>query len=144
MDELKYMNLKGLENIDVPEGLEDRLSMKIDQWAAEEENKVLEMNDETAVPSKGKRIRFNLFRTLSVAASIAIVVCITAVVVENTRVNPAHKDTFDDPQMACAEAQKALSMLAYNLNRGVEHLEMAREISARTNNTINNTLKSLE
>lgn len=36
MEELKYLNLKRTGEAEVPEGLEERLSMNIDLWAEEE------------------------------------------------------------------------------------------------------------
>jgi hypothetical protein len=143
MDELKHLNLKGIENIEIPEGLEERLSMKIDLWADEEEK-----NSETATQEKAtgksRTARFSLFRTVAVAASIILAAGITAIALRTDNNNPAHKDTFDNPETACIEAKKALSLLAYNLEKGMNHLEKAKEISNRTNNIIDNTLKSIE
>ena len=135
MDELKHLNTEGLNDIEIPDGLEARLSMKIDQWAESETSKQVSEH-----PLRKKR--FSMFRTVSIAASIALLFGIGLML--HSQGNQAHKDTYDNPEQARQEAEKALNLLAYNLSKGMEQLEKVKEISATTNSTISKTLKTLE
>ena len=139
MDELKYLHTEGLKDIEIPDGLEDRLSMMIDQL---EENEECAAKATVALPAKpARKVRLRIIQAVSVAACIALIFGTATIL--NSKDDPAHKDTFDNPETACIEAEKALSLLAYNLGEGVKHLEMSKEISVRTNNTINRTIEKL-
>ena len=137
MDELKHLNTEGLNDIEIPDGLEDRLSRKIDQWAKSEGETSKQVSEH---PLRKKR--FSMFRTVSIAASIALLFGIGLML--HSQGNQAHKDTYDNPEQARQEAEKALNLLAYNLSKGMEQLEKVKEISADTNSTISKTLKTLE
>lgn len=137
MDELKHLNTEGLNDIEIPDGLEDRLSRKIDQWAKSEGETSKQVSEH---PLRKKR--FSMFRTVSIAASIALLFGIGLML--HSQSDHAHKDTYDDPEQARQEAEKALNLLAYNLSKGMEQLEKVKEISATTNSTISKTLKTLE
>ena len=115
MDEL---NLKTLEQIPIPEGLEERLSVKIDEWEREE---------------KKPRRRISVLRYVAAAACFALVFGVGYHLMnqeENT--NLAEQDTYQDPVKAQQEAERALNMLAMNLNKGMGHLEKAKALSDRT------------
>ena len=60
MDEL---NDKALEQIPIPEGLEERLSAKIDEWEQEERNQKVQR----------RRLLPSVLRYTAVAASVALV-----------------------------------------------------------------------
>lgn len=135
MDELKHLNTEGLNDIEIPDGLEARLSMKIDQWA-ESERKVAK-----PAPQQRKK-RISLLRTASIAASIALLLGIGITLSNHD--NKVQRDTFDNPEQARQEAEKALNLLVYNLGKGMEQLNKVKEISGSTNSTINNSLKLLE
>lgn len=137
MDELKHLNTEGLNDIEIPDGLEDRLSRKIDQWAKSEGETSKQVSEH---PLRKKR--FSMFRTVSIAASIALLFGIGLML--HGQSDHAHKDTYDDPEQARQEAEKALNLLAYNLSKGMEQLEKVKEISADTNSTISKTFKTLE
>ena len=137
MDELKHLNTEGLNDIEIPDGLEDRLSRKIDQWAKSEGETSKQVSEH---PLRKKR--FSMFRTVSIAASIALLFGIGLML--HGQSDHAHKDTYDNPEQARQEAEKALNLLAYNLSKGMEQLEKVKEISATTNSTISKTLKTLE
>lgn len=105
---METTDMKELENIQIPEGLEERLSMKIDEWEREE-----------------KRRTSRQWRTvISVAASLAIVAGIGWTFLRPSE-NLGEKDTYSDPQQAYEEASKALELLAVNLNKGFETLNEA-------------------
>lgn len=129
MDELKYLDLEGLEEIAVPEGLEARLSAKIDEWGEAE---------------RRRSVRIGMWRKVAVAASLALAIGVTVLLSLSQGGNPAHRDTYDNPEMARAEAEKALALLAYNLNRGRQQLELAEDAARVVNETIGKTLKQLE
>jgi uncharacterized protein HemX len=127
MDEL---NLKDLEHIPIPEGLEKRLSEKIDEWEQAEK--------------KPHFFSFNKpLRYVSVAASIALVLGLGYILLQQkVSINLAEQDTYRDPAIAKREAERALNLLASNLNRGMEQMKKAKDISDKTEHTLNKQLKS--
>ena len=52
-----------------------------------------------------------------------------------------YKDTFNDPEEAAIEAQKALTLFSDNYNKGIELLSMAAGNINKTNEIIRKTLK---
>ena len=133
MDELDY---KALEQIPIPEGLEERLSAKIDQWEQEEQK------------AKHHRLLPRALRYIAAAASVALVIGVgyNLVSQERNRIL-AEQDTYQDPVKAQQEAERALTLLAVNLNKGMGHLEKAKAMSDKTEKTFNeqlNVLKSYE
>ena len=126
------LNLKELEQIPIPEGLEERLSAKIDEWERAEK--------------KPRRITFpQPLRYASIAASIALVLGLGYHFLrQDETVNLAEQDTYNDPVVAQREAERALNLLALNLNKGMGHLEKAKALSEKTENTLNKQLKALE
>lgn len=130
MDEL---NLKALEQIPIPEGLEERLSAKIDQWEREEQK----ARQHTLMP--------RVLRYTAVAASLALVFGVGLHLLNNdTPSDLAEQDTYQDPVLAQQEAERALNLLAYNLNKGMGHLEKAKALSDKTEKTLNKQLKVLK
>ena len=131
------LSWKNLECIPIPKGLEERLSAKIDEWERAEK--------------KPRRIAFpKHLRHASVAASIALVLGLgyyTFITISGdsfTTANLAEQDTYQDPIVAQQEAERALNLLATNLNKGIAQLEKAKAISERSENTLNKQLKALE
>ena len=130
MDEL---NLKTLEQIPIPERLEERLSAKIDQWEREEQK----AKQHTLMP--------RVLRYTAVAASLALVFGVGYHLWSSDREpNLAEQDTYQDPMLAQQEAERALNLLAYNLNRGMGHLEKAKALSDKTEKSLNKQLKVLK
>lgn len=125
--------LKSLEQIPIPEGLEERLSKKIDEWEKEEK--------QTA-----RRILLpRALRYTAVAASIALVFGVGFHYLrQNEPVNFAEQDTYQDPVKAQQEAERALNLLAINLNKGMGHLERAKALSDKAEKTLNEQLKALK
>ena len=58
---------------------------------------------------------------------------------ENTSL--AEQDTYQDPIKAQQEAERALNMLAMNLNKGMGHLEKAKALSEKTEQSFYEKLK---
>ena len=131
MDELNY---KALERIPIPEGLEERLSAKIDEWEQEEKQQ------------KAKyRLLPRALRYTAIAASIALVFGVGFHYLrQDEPVNLAEQDTYQDPVKAQQEAERALNLLAANLNKGMGHLEKAKALSDKAENTLNKQLKVLK
>ena len=127
MDEL---NLKTLEQIPIPEGLEKRLSAKIDVWEREE---------------KKPRRRISVLRYVAAAACFALVFGVGYHLMnKNENTNLAEQDTYQDPVKAQQEAERALNMLAMNLNKGMGHLEKAKALSDKTERSFYEKLKVMK
>ena len=130
MDEL---NLKTLEQIPIPEGLEERLSAKIDEWEREEQT------------AKQHFLMPRVLRYTAIAASFVLVFGVGYHLLNNDNPsNLAEQDTYQDPVLAQQEAERALNMLAYNLNKGMGHLEKAKALSVKTEQSFNEKLKVLK
>ena len=127
MDEL---NLKTLEQIPIPEGLEERLSAKIDEWEREE---------------KKPRRRISVLRYVAAAACFALVFGVGYHLMnQEEKVSLAEQDTYQDPVKAQQEAERALNMLAMNLNKGMGHLEKAKALSDKTEQSFYEKLKVMK
>ncbi len=131
------LNWKELEQIPIPEGLEERLEAKIDEWEESEKRKV-----------KSEKLKYlfpSYLKVTAIAASVALVFGVGYYFLSHEEsVNLAEQDTYQDPVVAQQEAQKALNLLAYNLNKGMGQLEKAKAISDRTEMTLNNQLNILK
>lgn len=124
MDEL---NLKTLEQIPIPDGLEERLSKKIDEWEAHPQP-LPEGGEVFCTPPRGSWRR--VLRYASIAACIALVFGVGYHLLnQDEDTNLAEQDTYQDPVQAQQEAERALTMLAINLNKGMGHLEKAMALS---------------
>ena len=123
-------NLKTLEQIPIPEGLEKRLSAKIDEWEREE---------------KKPRRRISVLRYVAAAACFALVFGVGYHLMnKNENTNLAEQDTYQDPVKAQQEAERALNMLAMNLNKGMGHLEKAKALSDKTERSFYEKLKVMK
>ena len=87
-----------------------------------------------------------VFPWLAIAASIVLVFGVGYYFLNNNeeKVNLAEQDTYQDPVVAQQEAEKALNLLAVNLNKGMGQMEKAKAISERTETTLYKQLKALE
>ncbi len=141
MDELNY---EALERIPIPEGLEARLSAKIDEWEQEG----------TKQKAQRRRLLPSALRYMAVAASVALVLGVGLHLMRQDEQLPsswegqgwafAEQDTYQDPLLAQQEAERALNLLAYNLNKGMGQLEKAKALSDKTEKTLNKQLKVLK
>lgn len=132
MDEL---NLKTLEQIPIPEGLEERLSAKIDEWEKEEKQQ----------EAKHRSLFSKTLRYTAAAASVVLVVGVGIHLLSQDKyMDLAEQDTYQDPMQAKMEAERALNLLAMNLNKGMGHLEKAKALSDKTEQTLNEQLKVFE
>ena len=149
MDEL---NLKTLEQIPIPEGLEERLSAKIDEWEAHPQP--LSNGGESQQKTLQRRLMPSALRYAAVAAGIALVFGVGLHYLQRDEqflsslkgqgVSLAEQDTYQDPVKAQQEAERALNMLAMNLNKGMGHLEKAKALSDKTEHSFYEKLKVME
>ena len=113
-----FMQLQASAEIPVPEGLEDRLSVAIDEWAALEE--------------RPKHSRMYRLRWISgIAASVLMVAAFSWSLYE-----PARKDTCATPEEAYMEAHDALMQFALALNKGTEQLAMVQSTTQKIEENI--------
>ena len=126
------INLKELEQIPIPEGLEARLSAKIDEWERAER--------------KPRRTALHASLRYAAAAAVAILFIVGYPFLRSAEDGsaPTPQDTFHDPLLAQQEAERSLNLLAANLNKGMEMLERAQAISDRTEQTLNKQLNILK
>jgi len=105
--------LKGaLERIPIPEGLEERLEAKIDEW-------------DEASRTVAIRPKHNAKKYFALAASFLLVCGIGLYFALAPTTNKGTTDTYSDPQLACREAERALNLLSANLNKGLTQYEQA-------------------
>ncbi|MDE5998483.1 MAG: hypothetical protein K2H04_00155 [Bacteroidaceae bacterium] len=126
------INLNELEQIPIPEGLEARLSAKIDEWERAER--------------KPRRIALHAPLRYAVAAAIALLFIVGYPLLRSAEGGsaPTPKDTFHDPLLAQQEAERSLNLLAANINKGMKMLERAQAISDRTEQTLSKQLNILK
>ena len=106
--------------VDVPEGLEERLSAAI---AAHEVTR-----EEPRINDR------RLIRWLPYSAAAAAAV---AAVVIGLNLHNRPKDTFDDPYLAYAQVEAALQTISDKMSIGVEYASEARELSLKPARIIN-------
>jgi hypothetical protein len=120
--------------------LEERLSAKIDEWGAKPTT--------PSIPPRGEASNTPLrrsWRWVAAAACFALVFGVGYHLMnqeENT--NLAEQDTYQDPVKAQQEAERALNMLAMNLNKGMGHLEKAKALSDKTERSFYEKLKVMK
>jgi hypothetical protein len=92
-----------------------------------------------------RRLLPNVLRYTAVAASVALVIGVGYHYLRlDEPVNLAEQDTYQNPVLAQQEAERALNLLAANLNKGMGHLEKAKALSDKAENTLNKQLKVLK
>ena len=106
---------------EVPLGLEHRLSRQIDQWNS------IERRSE-------KRVRIAVMRwTIGIAAGIALIVGIAIPTLrEPDAVKYAEEqETYNDPEMAQREAEKALAKFSDCINKGFDIMDKTTNKSVK-------------
>lgn len=103
-------------SVEVPSGLEQRLSDSIDSWQ-ESEHKVHETR---------RRLRIiAMRRTFSIAASIAVLLGVGVLLFNTIGRNASPVDTYDDPMEAYAETQRVLTIFSNTIDKSMQELERA-------------------
>ena len=142
MEGLRHLNLKRTGETEIPKGLEESLSMKIDQWAAEEGNTRFRPTCSPGQP-RSRASRFSFARIISAAACITLMAGLITLW-PKYRTNKAQQDTFDDPELARKEVIKAFQLMEYSMNIGREQLELAEDVTNESMNVLNNALETLK
>ena len=125
---MEELNIHELERIPIPDGLEARLSAKIDEWAREE------------TVRKHRRMA-NKRIAVAMAASVLLVAGV-AFMLYTSRPKPS--DTYTDPQMAYATAEKALLLLQQNIEKGMAQYDAMNEKGERANQILTQQLSKYE
>ena len=137
---MDQLNLKQLEQIPIPEGLSERLSAKIDEWEQQELQQ-----QHARQRAQHRKLYVRMLRPAAIAACMALVFGVGYhQLSQEDYQNLAEQDTYQDPVKAQQEAQRALTLLAVNLNRGMGHLEKAKALSDKTERTLNEQLNNLK
>lgn len=116
------------QQLQVPEGLEERLSKQIDQWD-DQEHRTL------------KRHRSFRLQWVGIAASLLLLIGMGWHL--NNPTPAPRKDTCATPEEAYAQAEKALVMLSTALNKGMGKMEVIQETSERIENNFYKHLNKL-
>ena len=131
----QFQNITKTWTNSIPEGLEERLLAKIDEWEQEE----------TKQKAQRRRLLPSALCYMAVAASVALVLGVGLHLMRQDEVtNLAEQDTYQDPMLAQQEAERALNLLAYNLNKGMGQLAKAKALSDKTEKSLNKQLKVLK
>ncbi|GHT49228.1 hypothetical protein FACS189440_14570 [Bacteroidia bacterium] len=123
---------KRFDEIEVPDGLESKLETLIDQLAEKEQQS----------KRKGEQIRLWI---VSAAASLALL--ISAGVLfhskngNNYPVTAQKVHTIEDPEITRQEAEKALTLVSINFNKGMGQLAIVTNEIEKSNTTLNKTFK---
>lgn len=126
-----FMQLAAHPAPEIPEGLESRLSRKIDEWDTGE-RRTLKIK---------KHIRALRMQWIgSIAASLLILLSVGLYLYKPY---PAPQDTCATPEEAYAQAQKALIMLSSSLNKGIEKVESVQEATGKIQENVNEQLNRL-
>jgi hypothetical protein len=100
------------------------------------ESKLVNLIASQQSPSKAGRMRW--IPRLAAAAAIALLIGIGGIMVVNKGLH-RDKDTYTDPQLAYAEAQKTLLYVSQKMNQGIKPLNAVSKINAG-----NKSLQSLK
>jgi hypothetical protein len=116
-----------LQNIQIPKGLEERLSKQIDQWATQE--RFVQKNPQR--------------RTLQWIGSIAASLLILFSIGWYFQAPQPRKDTCATLEEAYIHTEKALMMFAQALNKGVKQMEVIQESTEKVERNIQKQLNKL-
>ena len=118
----RYLAHEARQTPPLPQGLEERLARHIDRLAAEAPRR---LNAKT--PHRPRLWQW----TAGIAASLLLASAIGLHLY--TQHGAAPQDTFDDPQLAYAEARRALHLFDATFGKGEQQMEEAREAAREVN-----------
>lgn len=118
--------------VKIPINMGSKLSQAIDQWA-EAENRAINIKH-------NRKIYWQW--TSGIAASILLLFGIWTYVDKDDNGKPVVADTYTNPEDAYKEAQKALALVSFNLNKGVKQLENAQQKTEKAEEIFKNTINS--
>ena len=110
----RFLSGLSLEEMPLPPGLEERLSASIARW------------EETGTPPIRLQVRKPMAALLKWSAGIAAALLIAAGAgLYALKADDRPRDTFDNPELAYVEAQRALQLFAAALDKGQSHVAKA-------------------
>lgn len=117
--------MKGNDELIVPEGMKKRISDNIDMWEKQ---------------SKANKLRYyTLYRYVSgIAAAVVILIGISVFMSKNHDDSAVMQDTFDNPQEAYMATENALQLFAEAFNKGDAQIEKARSVTKSVKEKIDN------
>lgn len=118
------------EDQTLPEGVSERLEQQIDAWAATEKKETIRSS-----------FRRRSLYWLSGAAAVALLCVSIFQFSEIGKDNHRLADTYKNPQEAAIAAQKALTFMSANLNKGIEQVNDAQHEMNKVNKILNKHLK---
>lgn len=125
---MEKLNFDELDKIPIPTGLEQRLSSSIDQWERMEH-------------AKRRSLRM---KTIGIAASIALLSGIGLYFYHQPSKSAGLRDTYSDPETAYKEAEKAIGLVAENLNRGMNQYKNANNKVYKAQKVLEKQFKIME
>lgn len=134
-----FMQIREGDGGEVPPMLESDLVSLIDHLAEKEKQ-------QTQLEPAKKKNRLILWAT-TVAACAAILISVMVIFDKpQTGGNTPEfaQDTFTDPNEAYSEAEKALQLIALNLNKGLSKLEESNDDIQKANEVLNNSLNAIK
>lgn len=132
-----FMQLAAQPAPEIPEGLESRLSRKIDQWDTGE-RRTLKIKKHT------RTLRLQWIGSIAASLLILLILLILlSVGLYLYKPYPAPQDTCATPEEAYVQAQKALIMLSSSLNKGIEKVESVQEATGKIQENVNEQLNRL-
>ncbi len=120
-----FLSLYHKKEIDLPNQLENKLSLLIDSFSTEEKG--------SNVFHKKKKTDWRWF--YGVAASLFILISI-GLYTDSQHKDTRPIDTYQSPEMAYKEVQKVLVLVSCNLNKGVNQYQDAQQGVDRVNKII--------
>lgn len=140
-----FLQLSKAQPVDVPVGLGLKINNLIDTLAQSEIREV-------AIPQVKKSANRQLWLKIGgVAASVAILFSIGLYINRTGNTDaPSQltedvqlKDSFEDPAQAYREAEKALLLVSYNLNRGVDQISVVSDNIDKTNTILDKNVNRI-
>lgn len=140
------------EVINVPESLEFNLNSMIDKLSENSENNnfsysektISEMINPDIKPPKRKNVfLYSPWTILSTIAACALIIFAITFAVVKKNDSQKYADTFNDPAKAYVETQKALALVAENLNTGFEQMENATNKIEKSNKILDKQIKKI-
>ena len=135
---MEQIDIKELNKIPIPDGLEERLSAKIDEWEREEQLNT--GSEQTAARQRYKRFRPTGW--VAIAASLIITCGVSIAFYEQSQTSASRTDTFQDPQLAYQEAEKAITLIAQTINSGMNHYEEVNAKGRKAEETFYNSMNN--
>lgn len=112
------------DKVEVPAGLEHRLSQAIDSW--QEAGQTAEQKACETPPTAPRRFRLLTFRrSFSIAASVALLVGVGVMLFNTSARTSTPVDTYTDPMEAYAETQRVLTIFSNTIDKSMQSLEQA-------------------